>query len=104
MPAKTIPNCDLEMRHTSHITKNSDTAHIVYNCVASSKLMFMVILGGVATTFGPLLGAITFIILEEVLSTMTIYWHLPFGLLLIGVVMFVKGGLSALMPKAGDKE
>ena len=70
----------------------------------SGELMFMVILGGVATTFGPLLGAITFIILEEVLSTMTIYWHLPFGLLLIGVVMFVKGGLSALIPKAGDKE
>ena len=51
-----------------------------------------------------LLGAITFIILEEVLSTITIYWHLPFGLLLIGVVMFVKGGLSALIPKAEDKE
>ena len=70
----------------------------------SGELMFMVILGGVATTFGPLLGAITFIILEEVLSTITIYWHLPFGLLLIGVVMFVKGGLSALIPKAEDKE
>jgi branched-chain amino acid transport system permease protein len=42
--------------------------------------------------------------LEEVLSTITIYWHLPFGLLLIGVVMFVKGGLSALIPKVGDKE
>ena len=70
----------------------------------SGELMFMVILGGVATTFGPILGAITFIILEEVLSTITIYWHLPFGLLLIGVVMFVKGGLSALIPKVGDKE
>ena len=29
--------------------------------------MFMVILGGVATTMGPLLGAITFIVVEEVL-------------------------------------
>ncbi|MGR3793086.1 branched-chain amino acid ABC transporter permease [Vannielia sp. SX4] len=59
----------------------------------SGELMFMVILGGASTTGGPVLGAAAFIILEEVLSHFTIYWHLPFGLLLIAVVLFTRGGL-----------
>lgn len=63
----------------------------------SGELMFMVILGGAATTGGPMLGAAAFIILEEVLSDFTIYWHLPFGLLLIGVVLFTRGGLMGLL-------
>jgi len=65
----------------------------------SGELMFMVILGGVATVMGPLFGAIVFVILEEVLSSITIYWHLPFGLLLITVVLFFRGGLSSLFSK-----
>ena len=65
----------------------------------SGELMFMVILGGVATVMGPLFGAIVFVILEEVLSSITIYWHLPFGLLLIAVVLFFRGGLSSLLSK-----
>ena len=65
----------------------------------SGELMFMVILGGVATVMGPLFGAIVFVILEEVLSSITIYWHLPFGLLLIVVVLFFRGGLSSLLSK-----
>ena len=70
----------------------------------SGELMFMVILGGVATTVGPLLGAAAFILLEEVLSSLTVYWHLPFGLLLIAVVLFGKGGLVGLLTRRGDKE
>jgi len=63
----------------------------------SGELMFMVILGGGGTTAGPVLGAAAFIILEEWLSHFTLYWHLPFGLLLIGVVLFTRGGLMGLV-------
>ncbi|MEM7441114.1 MAG: branched-chain amino acid ABC transporter permease [Pseudomonadota bacterium] len=59
----------------------------------SGELMFMVILGGTGSTLGPLLGAVVFIVIEEVLSHYTIYWHLPFGLMLIGIVLFLRGGL-----------
>lgn len=65
----------------------------------SGELMFMVILGGTATTVGPVLGAASFILLEEILSSMTIYWHLPFGLLLMAVVLFGKGGLVGMLGK-----
>ncbi len=63
----------------------------------SGELMFMVILGGAATTFGPLMGATAFIVIEEVLSHITIYWHLPFGLMLILVVLYVRGGIMGLI-------
>ena len=67
----------------------------------SGELMFMVILGGVATTLGPVLGATAFIVLEEALSSLTLYWHLPFGLLLIAVVLFGRGGLAGLIGGRG---
>ena len=63
----------------------------------SGELMFMVILGGAATTLGPVLGAMVFILAEEILSSFTIYWHLPFGLMLIGIVLYVRGGLMGLL-------
>ena len=69
----------------------------------SGNLMFMVILGGVATIFGPVLGATVFIVLEEILSTYTVYWHLPFGLMLVLVVMYSRGGLTALLQGKGGK-
>ena len=69
----------------------------------SGELMFMVILGGAATTIGPVLGAATFILLEEILSSLTIYWHLPFGLLLIAVVLYGRGGLAGLFSASRKK-
>ncbi|MEM9139834.1 MAG: branched-chain amino acid ABC transporter permease [Pseudomonadota bacterium] len=67
----------------------------------SGELMFMVILGGGGTAVGPVLGASVFIVLEEALSSLTIYWHLPFGLLLIAVVLFIRGGLAGLFRGRG---
>lgn len=68
----------------------------------SGELMFMVILGGTATGIGPVIGATLFIVLEEVLSSLTVYWHLPFGLLLLAVVLFGKGGIMGML--RADKE
>jgi branched-chain amino acid transport system permease protein len=49
------------------------------------------------------LGATVFIVLEEILSTYTVYWHLPFGLMLVLVVMYSRGGLTALLQGKGGK-
>ena len=65
----------------------------------SGELMFMVILGGTAFLFGPLLGAAVFLLLEEILSGWTTYWHLPFGILLILSVLFMRGGLSGFLSR-----
>ena len=63
----------------------------------SGELIFMVVLGGTATLFGPLFGATAFLLVEEILSGWTIYWQLPFGALLILVVLFARGGLHGLL-------
>lgn len=63
----------------------------------SGELIFMVILGGTGTLIGPVIGAISFIVLEEVLKQFTIYWHLPFGILLILTVLFFRGGILGIL-------
>ena len=63
----------------------------------SGELMFMVILGGASALAGPLVGAGAFLLIEEVLGSFTIYWHFWFGLFLIGVVLFARGGLVGLL-------
>lgn len=69
----------------------------------SGELMFMVILGGAGALIGPVLGAGVFLLLEEVLSSFTTHWHLPFGILLILSVLFIRGGLSGLISRLGGR-
>lgn len=64
----------------------------------SGELIFMVILGGVGSLAGPLVGALAFILVEEALSAYTIYWQFFFGLLLIAVVLLFRRGLRSLLP------
>ena len=62
----------------------------------SGEIVIMVVLGGLATVWGPLAGAAVYLILELVLSSFTINWQLPFGLLIIAMIIFARGGLANL--------
>ena len=61
----------------------------------SGELIFMVVLGGTSSLFGPVLGAGLFILMEEILSGFWLYWQLIFGIFLILVVLFAKGGIDS---------
>ncbi|MDR3487619.1 MAG: branched-chain amino acid ABC transporter permease [Bradyrhizobium sp.] len=63
----------------------------------SGDLMVMVILGGMGTLFGPVLGAIVYLVLEEFLSQLTEYWALIMGPLLLLIVLFGRGGIFGLL-------
>jgi branched-chain amino acid transport system permease protein len=63
----------------------------------SGDLMVMVILGGMGTLFGPVVGAVAYLVLEEVLSQITEYWALIMGPLLLLVVLFGRGGIMGLL-------
>lgn len=69
----------------------------------SGELIFMVIIGGAATIFGPLVGTIMFVVLEEALSAITVYWHLIFGMLLVALVLFGKGGIHGWLSRLDRK-
>jgi branched-chain amino acid transport system permease protein len=62
----------------------------------SGDLLFMVILGGLGSPHGAVLGALAMVLLEEWLSHLTEHWRLVFGPLLILAVLFLRGGLAGL--------
>jgi branched-chain amino acid transport system permease protein len=63
----------------------------------SGDLMVMVVLGGMGSLFGPVLGTIVFLMLEEFLSQITEYWALIMGPLLLLIVLFGRGGIDGLL-------
>ncbi len=69
----------------------------VMHWTKSGDLIIMIVLGGVGTLFGPVIGAVAFLLLEEILSGITEYWQLFFGPLLIFMVIFVRGGIDGIL-------
>ena len=65
----------------------------------SGDLMFMVILGGMASTAGPVLGAFALMLLEEVLKGWTEHWQAILGPLLVLSVIFFRRGLAGIFYK-----
>jgi branched-chain amino acid transport system permease protein len=65
----------------------------------SGDLIVMVVLGGMGSIFGPLIGAVALLVLEEVLSGITEYWQIILGPLLLLVVLFARGGIVGLLAR-----
>lgn len=73
--------------------------HIMYispgllSWTVSGEALVVVILGGLGTLIGPLIGAAAFVILKHELSAVTSYWHLVVGVILIAVVVSRANGI-----------
>ena len=65
----------------------------------SGELIIIVVLGGLGTLYGAIIGAAAFILSEEWLSGFTEHWKMIFGPLLILVVVFARGGLVGLLAR-----
>ncbi len=63
----------------------------------SGDLIIIVVLGGMGTFWGPVFGAVAFLLLEFFLSDIVVWWHLIFGPLLILVVLFARGGIDSFL-------
>jgi branched-chain amino acid transport system permease protein len=85
----------LYANHTSFITPE------YMHWTRSGEIMFMVILGGIATAPGPALGAFVLLVVEDLLAGWTQHWQLILGPLLILSVLFFKRGLAGLLPEGG---
>ncbi|MFK7859963.1 MAG: branched-chain amino acid ABC transporter permease [Granulosicoccus sp.] len=71
----------------------------------SGDLIVVIVLGGLATRNGAILGAFFLVIIEEVLGSFLHEWRLIYGPLLVLMVLFAKGGLSDLIaPKRIKKQ
>jgi branched-chain amino acid transport system permease protein len=79
----------------------------------SGDLIVMAVLGGMGTVFGPVIGAIALLVLEETLPRMIglgsylvtghevaaarEYWQLILGPMLLLVVLFARGGIDGIL-------
>ncbi|MBW7903255.1 MAG: branched-chain amino acid ABC transporter permease [Rhodocyclaceae bacterium] len=61
----------------------------------SGTLLVMVIVGGVGALYGGFAGALTLLLLEEILAGFTVHWHMALGLLLLVVVFRAPRGVAA---------
>ena len=69
----------------------------VMHWTRSGDLIIMIVLGGIGTLFGPVIGAVAFLLLEELLSGITEYWQLIFGPMLLLIVIFARGGIDGML-------
>ncbi len=81
----------LLVNHTAYLTPE------FMNWTRSGELMFMVILGGMASIAGPVLGAFALLLVEDALSGWTQHWQLVLGPLLVLSVLFLRRGLAGLL-------
>ncbi len=74
----------------------------VMHWTRSGELIFMVVLGGMASILGPLTGAMVFWLISEILARFTEHWHIIFGPFLILVVLLSPRGIDGLLTKRGS--
>ncbi len=66
----------------------------------SATVLVMVLIGGLRSVVGPLVGALVLLGLEEVLKASTEYWKLAEGLIVIAIVLFLPNGVRHLLTAA----
>lgn len=59
----------------------------------SGEFIVFIVLGGVGRLFGPVAGAMLFVLLEYLLSPLSEFWLIYVGAILLLVVLFARGGL-----------
>lgn len=75
----------------------------------SGAVLMMVILGGMGTLYGSVIGAFAFVLLQEVLSNQAWFgpsakhWQLAMGIFIMLVALYLPQGLAGLMQRFGRK-
>jgi branched-chain amino acid transport system permease protein len=75
----------------------------------SGAVLMMVILGGMGTLYGSVIGAFAFVLLQEVLSNqawfgpLAKHWQLAMGIFIMLIALYLPQGLAGLAQKMGRK-
>lgn len=95
--------CALAGFFLANLTSFASPAYMAWT--SSGELIIMVLLGGVSTLVGPVVGAAGFLLIEEGLKAITDNWLIIMGPLIILIVLFFRNGLWGVLEshsKAGD--
>jgi len=63
----------------------------------TTTVLLMTFVGGTGTFWGPMLGVLVYVILQNYLSDITDRWPLFMGLIFVFMVLFIPGGLSQII-------
>ena len=75
----------------------------VFDFDVSAKVMVMLILGGTGRLYGPFIGAVVYMVLEDYFSKLSpTFWQFGIGLLLVLAVLFARRGLLGLAEQAAE--
>ena len=69
----------------------------------SGQLVFMTVLGGFSNFFGPIVGALTYTLLQDQLQSLTQYWRFILGAILAAIVIGLPGGIAGLAADQGRR-
>jgi branched-chain amino acid transport system permease protein len=68
-----------------------------------AEALNMLVLGGMNSLMGPVLGAVVLLLINQEATSITPYWSLITGLMLGGLIMFAPGGLAALGARVSEQ-
>ncbi|WP_236595956.1 branched-chain amino acid ABC transporter permease [Paenibacillus sp. EPM92] len=71
--------------------------------IFSGQALIMVIVGGVGTLLGPVVGVVFFIILQNYVSSYTERWQLIMGIIFVAFVLYGRGGIVQLVSSLWKK-
>jgi branched-chain amino acid transport system permease protein len=75
----------------ANLTQYASPAYAAWTL--SGELIVIVMLGGIGTVIGPLVGALVLLLVEEWLAALTTHWMAPLGVAIVLVVLLAKQGL-----------
>ena len=79
----------------ANLTRFATPAYMFWT--VSGDLIVMVMLGGIATVIGPLVGAAVYVTLETVLAGYTQHWMLVLGPIIVLIALLAKRGLYGFL-------
>lgn len=82
----------------ANLTRFASPAYMFWT--VSGDLIVMVMLGGIATVVGPLVGAMVYVILETILAGYTEHWMLVLGPIIVLIALLAKRGLYGFLPRS----
>ena len=92
--------CALGGFFLANLTEFVSPAYMAWT--VSGELIVMVLLGGLGTVFGPVVGALALLLVEEALKAYTEHWPLVLGPLIVLAVVFMRRGLWGLLFERGE--
>lgn len=83
----------LEGAHSGYVNPSYMSWH------ESGIAIAIVVLGGMGTLYGPVVGAFIIVLLQDFLPSLTEHWQLLFGGIVIAVALFLPHGVTSLLPR-----